>query len=355
MEELGRVGYLLIASTMATHAVSALGRGLSREPLTLTYGGRRVEVYSVEDSVAYLSRTAKSLFDFIMLLLTRYNNNKEKKWRNDTILFTLQDFMYFMGYKDTRDMRYQALDQLIKDVTALGSLQLREEGAWWFGLVVSGGFVNADGGRATEGDIIAGEACIKLTAQSELLEHLCGHLFFVPYLVCLARRTRHNENAYALAKRMILHYSQSCNQGRVGQQRLKVKTLLGVCPANTARAVGNIRRTFERAMDLLASQTEFEGPLITWSYLYNGRRCMPEQIKSKRLPQKAWLELVIEFEPTDLLAGETEWAVHERLDSAYDLVLRAPSQKVYFLNDENQEEDRSEADDAECLPSAYTW
>ena len=309
--------YLPITCTMATHAVSSLSRALSKDPLMLVYGGKKVEVYSVSDAVTHLGYSAKRLFDYMLLLLTKYNRNSGD-WTNASVCFTLQDYMEIMGYENTRLMRYKCFEQVKADIFKLGSLQLMQESAWWFGLVSDAGMVNTAGEQATKKDVINGKAYIEVTFPQSLLKHLRECRFIVPFLVSLLRRIPHNENAYALAKRMILHCSQANNHDKANKYRLSVQNLLDACPAIKALDTGNVRRTFEKSMNCLSMPPDGGEPIIEWCYVHAGRLCTPTEIQTKRLSHEDWLALVVEFEPLHLHEG-MEYADRTRLDSAHDL------------------------------------
>ncbi len=296
-----KVHYYPIASTMATHAVSALGAPLSKNPQVLRYGGKKVEVRTVSDTITRLELSTKKLFDFLMLLLTRFNKNNGD-WSRNAVYFQLHEFMEVMGYRDTRQMRNKCFNKLAEDLDKLRNVYLREDDSAWFGLVECYRFIDKRNIERTKKDIVADNAWFEVVFHPGFMDHLRRDKFIAPFLIDLFQRVRKNDNAYALAKRMVLHYSISNKRNTRNRQRLKVKTLLECCPNATSQRAGGVRQSFEKAMDSLQTPPDGDDGMIDWRYLVNGKQRTPEEFSNMRLPQKAWLNLVVEFCPLDLFS-----------------------------------------------------
>ena len=307
--------YHPLASTAATHAISAIGTELSGLPLLLDYAGKKVEVCTIADGITHLSLTTKKLFDYILLLLTRFNRNKGD-WNNGAVRFTLRGYMIVMGYGDNRQSRARRFNTICEDLDKLASVMLKQGTADCFRLVGQYRFVGPKGtkyakkdigpkgARYTKKDVISGKSCFEVSVHQDLLVHLRSEgRRIVPFPTALFRHVKQNENAYALAKRMILHYFSNSRRNSKNKQKLKVATLLKCCPDKANQHTGNTRQTFEKALDSLAAQSGEDGPLIRWSYIVDGKSRTSAEVSAIRLSHEDWLELVVEFAPMGLYSN----------------------------------------------------
>lgn len=288
-----------LASSAATHAISAIGMEVNGSPMVFNYAGRKIEIRSISGAVTF-GFTAKKLFDYMLLLLTRFNRN-QGDWKNGTIRFTLRDYMDVMGYDDNRQARGRCFDTICEDLEKLQSIELRQESADWFGLVERHRFVGPEGKKYAKKDILSGKASFEVCFHSGLLTHLSERRYIVPFPLGLFRHVKQNENAYALAKRMILRYKSNCGDAK-NKQKLKVGKLLECCLVGTNQRNGNVRQTFEKALSCLATPSSEGGePLIDWTYIVDGKPRTPEEVSALRLSHEDWRELVVKFDPVCLL------------------------------------------------------
>lgn len=304
--------YHHIVETPATYAISAIGVKLGGTPLVLTYAGKTVGIGATTEGVT-LGPTAKKLLDFMLLLLTKYNGNKGG-WTNGEPRFMLEDYMRAMGYENNRKTRGRCYDMICKDIAKLAGIKLRQDSGPWFRLL--------DGKLVTDQQIkkaiTAGKEYLEVHFSDEFMAHLRESPRIVPFLFELFQWVGQNENAYALAKRMILHRNINKRTKNTANDwlKLKVQTLLGACPISPDQHPGNMRRTLEKTLNFLAAPSGGYGPLLDWHYLKDGKPCKPKDITDLQLSHEAWLNLTVEYilkEPYD----QTGYADRSDLDVAY--------------------------------------
>jgi len=308
-----------IASTSAVQAVSALDSLPTKvgEQLTLIYGGKKIAVSNISEAALTVGLSAKKLFDYLLLLVTKYNGDRGD-WKNSDIRFTLSDYLVVMGLKDTRQNRHKYYDVIREDIQRLGYIHLAQgESTEWFGLVVSVDIRDRDG-KVTKKEIISGDGCFEVHIQPGLLKHLKELSIILPYFTDLFKLSAQNVNAYAIGKKMVSHYGLRANEDKVARNKLGVETLLNCCPSlNSARDKDN-RRTFEKALNLLASDIDVDLPLINWHYIYKDTKYTVEELRELKLSYSIWKKLMIQFE---ILNYPSTFANSKNLDSAYRLLI----------------------------------
>lgn len=317
--------YHRLIRTMATHAISTVATVPgSDNSLTLHYGNKTVEIRSTADCGTHLGLTAKKLFDFLLLLLTKYNSNKNKNkedWANSTIRFMLEDYMRLMGYNnDKRQDRNRCFTTICEDIAKLGALELRQESGPWFGLIDGDSFISDTSDKQIKKAIVTGNTYFEVCFQDELMTHINSEgRHIVPFLFVLFSWVGQNENAYALAKRLILHHNINSRRSRCTSNckwKMRVSNLLKCCSIKVDQHTGNVRRTFEKALNVLATSSDGHGPLIDWTYLLEGKEYKPRKITGLQLSHDDWLNLMVEFELKGPYA-KTEYAARGDLDPAY--------------------------------------
>ena len=314
-----------IASSVSAHSLSVVksDEEIAKEkpPIKLRYGGKEIEIKNVDDVTTFVGLSTKKLFDYMLLLLTKYNNNSGD-WLNNVVTFTLQDYFRIMGLKNTRQNRHKYFDIIREDLMRLGTLVITEGYRESYGLVDAQAIIKSGGEEATKTEVLKGVGCFKVDLKYELLKHLSKGKYIISFFSDLLKLVGQSENAYALAKRMLLHYGQ--NRTSSNRNKLKVRTLLHCCPeTGDPDRRDHVRARFEKSLDVLASYSvDSDGvrvsPLIKWGYIYHGEYFTAQELHEKRVAYDDWEELNIHFE----LLGYTDkhWADREKLDSAHRLL-----------------------------------
>ena len=321
--------YFPMVSTMATQAVATLSEipAENQPPLTITYGAQKIEISSVSDVAIPFGITAKKLFDYLLLLLTKYNSYM-RDWTNGRMAFHLEDYINLMGVQNTRQNRHKYFDIIVEDFKKLEALRLKPEGASdWFGIVRRVRFLKRDRIEGTKKDVVNKQACFMVDVQDGLLEHFQGEKYLMSFLRDLFKRVGQSGNAYAMAKRMLLHYGS--NRQNANRSRLRVSNLLDCCPAMSSPRTKDIKGRFEEALGVLAVQDSDDSKaMIDWCYIYDKKRYDAQEIRGLKLPHGTWLNLVVEFAPVDY-RGAKGYADPSELDTDYKLLLQdAPEEDV---------------------------
>jgi len=310
-----------MASTPATQAVAAFGslNGKNEDPVTISYGGQQIEVTTVSDVTMFLGITAKRTWDYLILLATKYNNNAGD-WTNDTVRFKLEDYMSYIGVENNRKTRSKYYEILRDDIKKLGMLHIRVgESMEIFGLLADLTLRKTDGKRATKADIVNGRGYFDVSLPSKLMAHFRECRYIMPFFTDLVQLVGQSENAYAIGKRLLWHFSMASNAGKENRCRLKVSTLLNCCPELRSERTDNIRARFEKNMALLSEVRPGKvSPLIDWNYCYQGELLTAKELKAKRVSYDDWCDLTIHF---TILGYDSDWSCDESLDTAYGLQL----------------------------------
>lgn len=340
--------YHRIVETSATYAISSIGEELGVTPLVLHYEGKAIEICSTATGTS-LGLTAKKLLDFMLLLLTKYNSD-ESGWTRGTLRFMLEDFMRIMGYPDTRQARHRCFDMIREDIAKLGSLRLMQNSDFWFELLDGDWFICDTSDKRTKRDIIAGNTYFEVRFHDDFLAHLSARPRIVPFPAGLFQWLGKNGNAYAFAKRLVLHHNINSRTKHSGPWRLGVSTLLNCCPDKANLHKGNVRRTFEKALNFLAAESGGYGPLIAWEYVVGKKKYEPKEISALHLSHEDWQELVVEFTLKGSYA-KTEYVERGELDTAYRRFL---IEEIKYENEDDPNIMRKRKTDPQLLtPNAF--
>jgi len=306
----------------------------------ILFEGKSITISCRNSETLRLSLSAKKLFTYLMLLLTKYNGN-ETDWTNRELRFTLSDYMKAIGIEDNRQNRNQYYDELLTDVRSLYAVYMQSDRLDINGLLTGHAITGIEGEKSAKVAVVNGKGYFCTFVNPVLLKLLSNRGRIQSICIELLSAVGKNANSFGMIHKMLSHYAQ--NRGKPNQNRLRVSTLLACCPEiNTAR-YDKRRERFETALNALVnSNTASDGTcpasIIRWSYEYKEKLISCADMGRYRLKDRVWRDLIVQFE----LHGWTDkrYADNRHLDTAY----RFDNQKTidYYREEYDECEDENQ-------------
>jgi hypothetical protein len=292
--------YFPVISALESNAVSCLKPGMKTGTTIVRYGGVSINVTYLEDFLCLFDLNTKKMFDYLLLILTKYNYFDEPDWETD-VLFTIKDYLYMMGLEDTPSNRNRYYVVVRQSLEKLMSLRMKHSSLDSIGLVDAHGVVGVKDPFEAQSAIVAGKACFCASLRRKFVKHITESKQLIGFYGDIFKLVEQNENAYAIAKRIMHHYGQNREKPQI-QNKLRVATLLECCPeiagvgdAKKAQT-SDIKKSFESALDALArtdkrtASNELIFPLLKWNYLYNGEKFSASELRKKKLRVNVWTD-----------------------------------------------------------------
>jgi hypothetical protein len=214
-----------------------------------------------------------------------------------------------MGLQDTLDNRKHFYSRIRASLEKLLLLRISTGSFSTIGLLDSHGVIGVESPEEARDAIISGEAAFHANLRYPMVQHLMKNLKIISFYGDLFKLVEQSENAYALAKRLLQHYSQHWDNPKK-QRHLSVEVLLDCCSDISAARPEKIRRRFEGALDALArnDRRDIDGgyvpPMITWKYVYQSKCLTAQELRPNKLKHDKWKRLLIEFEVLGFKRGE---------------------------------------------------
>ena len=300
-EKLPVKGWVPTYQSALLAAVSSVSSVSSTSPVELEYMGEKITATTHSKDEIKLSLADRKLFDFILCWLCRFSSQDPDLDVNKSILFMLDEYLEVMGLSKEHGNQGRYYDQIMAGLEKWGQIGLTDGVTIVDSILskrgplsntsLSKNLNSAERLEAIRSDVIDGRACIGVVFNPCVVSHIerIGRLL-MPHYVGLFRLVEQNENAYSIAKFLLLHYAS--NIRNKGPRVVQVGDLLNVCPEMRSVRNDNIRKRFEAAMNALSRTDKvMKGgipvpPLIKWEY----------KQKVKNAPFKKWKRLEIQYE-----------------------------------------------------------
>jgi hypothetical protein len=285
--------YFPLISSAESNAISCLPSVSGGQVATVKYSNKIIQASLINNFVGKFDLRTKKLFDYLLLLLTKTNLNSSDTW-GQQVVFTLSDYLSIMGLQDTSSNRDRYFSLILQNLDVLRNTKITSDTNVFSGLVSEYGSLGASGLKLKRA-ILSGMACFAVDLNAELITHLCQQRYLIRFYGDIFKLVEQNNNAYALAKRMMQHYSQRGNRNKQNRNLLRVDTLLSCCPEVTSNRQENIKFRFETALNALSRLDKRDAdknvvyPMITWQY--RNTNAMPRRVR-----KDIWNRLCVQFE-----------------------------------------------------------
>jgi len=278
-------------------AVSAVPNLASDNSVSVEIMGEQIMLTNESGKDLEFSLADRKLFDFIMCWLCRFNSQRHNDDLNDSILFMLDEYLTVMGLTLSHENRSYYFDLIIDGLKKWSKISLTDGVSEITTLVSRRGVVGfapssvdltvAEKRAEARDAIIEGKACFGVRFDKCVLEHLDSmNRRLMPYYVGLFKLVERNENAYSIARYLLLNYSYRASHQ--GPRSVVVGDLLAVCPEMRSSRNDNLKRQFEAAMNALSREDrvtksgERVPPLIRWCYK-NKKKMLFEKWKKSEI------------------------------------------------------------------------
>lgn len=229
------------------------------------------------------------LLDICTIKLSQQNTYKGSKDNiNPIVELSLDEYMYLLGMKATKDIKDKARKRVKRDLEILYNLSIEWKEKSKKRVK---DFVKIR--IATRCQFLKGT--ILFSFSPEMASYLTN-AYLMRYPLDLLKLPERNENTFVLGRKLALHSSNNNNIKRGTANIIGVKALLAVCksiPSYEEVKRGNrafdarIKAPFERALNAL--------PFINWEYCNSKKRALTaEQLEFKDF--NTFLTIFIKFE-----------------------------------------------------------